>query len=64
MCLRGCLHADARVRPPVVVEGDERGYALPCVLNALEALLAVDDLRLENAVHTLGYGIVGGLVLK
>ena len=57
------LHADAGMRTPVVVEADEGGYALPCVLKALEAALAVYDLRLEDSVHTLGDGVVGGLVV-
>ena len=63
MCLRRRLHADAGVRAGVVVEGNEAGYALPCILVRLEALLAVDDLRLEYAVHTLCYGVVSGLVV-
>ena len=63
MCLRGSLHADAGVRAGVVVEGDEAGYALQCVLVRLEALLAVDHLRLQDAVHTLGNGVVSGLVV-
>ena len=63
MCLRGGFHADAGMRPLLVVEADERADALPCVLQALEAALAVDDLGLEDAVHTLGYGVVRGLVV-
>ena len=63
MSLRGRLHADAGVRTGIVVEGNEGGYALQCVLVRLEALLAVDDLRLEYAVHTLCYGVVSGLVV-
>jgi len=46
-----------------VIEGNESGYALQCVLVRLKALLAVDYLRLEYAVHTLRYGVVGGLVV-
>ena len=63
MCLRGSLHADTGVRTGVVVEGDEPGYALPCILDALEAMFAIDDLRLQDAVHTLGYGVVSGFVV-
>ena len=63
MCLRRSLHADAGVWSCVVVEGDKAGYALQCVLVRLEALLAVDYLRLEYAVHTLGNSVVGGLVV-
>ena len=63
MGLRRCLHADAGVRAGFVVEGDKAGYALQCVLVRLEALLAVDDLSLEYAVHTLGYDVVGRLVV-
>ncbi len=51
------------MRACVVVEADEAGYALQRVVIRLEAFLAVDDLGLENAVHTLCNGIVGGLVV-
>ena len=58
MCLRRSLHTDAGVRTGFVVEDNETGYALQCVLIRLEALLTVDDLGLEYAVHTLSYGII------
>jgi len=63
MSLRGGLHADTGVWAGVVIEGDEAGYALQCVMVRLEAFLAVDHLRLEDAVHTLCNGVVGGLVI-
>ena len=63
MCLGRCLHADAGVRAGFVVEADETGYALQCILIRLEALLTVDDLSLEYAVHTLSYGVVGRFVV-
>ena len=63
VCLRGCLHADAGMRSAVVIEGDEGGDALTCVADALEAMLAIDDLGLEDAVHTLCDGVVRGLVV-
>ena len=63
MCHRWCLHADAGVRPLVVVEAYEGGDTLTCVQNGLEVSLAVDDLSLEDTVHTLCYGIVSGLVV-
>ena len=63
VCLRRGLHADAGVRAGFVVEGDETGDALQCILVRLEALLTVDDLGLEYAVHTLGYGIIGWFVV-
>ena len=47
----------------VVVEGDETGYTLQRVLVRLEAPLAVDDLGLQYAVHTLRYGVVRRLVV-
>ena len=53
MSLSGSLHADAGVWAGVVIEGDEAGYTLQRILVRLEALLAVDHLRLEDAVHTL-----------
>ena len=63
MSLSGSLHADAGVWAGVVIEGDEAGYALQCILVRLEALLAVDHLRLEDAVHTLCDSVVCGLVV-
>ena len=63
MCLGRGLHADAGVRAGFVVEGDETGDALQCILVRLETLLTVDDLGLEYAVHTLGYGIIGWFVV-
>ena len=51
------------MRAGVVVEADEAGYALLCVVARLEAFLAVDDLGLEDAVHTLCDGVVGGFVV-
>ena len=63
MSLRGSLHADTGVWTSVVIEGDEAGYALQCVMVRLEAFLTIDHLRLEDAVHTLCNGIVGGLVI-
>ena len=51
------------MRSVVVVEADESFNAYQCVLEALEAALAVDDLRLESAVHTFCDGVVRGLVV-
>ena len=59
---RGDFHSDAGMRALVVVEADEGGDALTCVPDGLEAPLAVDDLCLEDAVHTLCNGVVRGLV--
>ena len=63
MYLRGRLHADAGMWAGVVVECDKAGYTLQRVLIRLEASLAVDDLGLEDAVHTFCDGIVRGLVV-
>ena len=63
MSLRGSLHADTGVWAGVVIEGDEAGYTIQRILVRLEALLAVDHLRLEYAVHTLRNSIVSGLVV-
>ena len=60
---RGRLHADAGVRALVVVEADEGGDTLTCVLDGLEAPLAVDDLCLQYTVHTLCNGVVSWLVV-
>lgn len=60
---RWCLHTDAGVRAPVVVEADKGGDALACVIDGLETSLAVDDLGLEDAVHTLRYGVVRGIAV-
>ena len=60
---RGRLHAYAGVRALVVVEADEGGDALTCVLDGLEAPLAIDDLCFQYAVHTLCNGVVRGLVV-
>ena len=51
------------MRPLIVVEINERRDALPGVVDVLEAMLTVNDLRLESAVHTLCDGIVRGLVI-
>ena len=63
MYLCGCLHADAVVRTGVVIEEDEAGYALQRIPVRLKAAFTVDDLRLEDAVHALCNGVVGGLVI-
>ena len=63
MHLRGCLHADTVVRTGVIIEEDEARDTLQRVLIRLEAAFAVDDLRLEDAVHTLCNGVVSGLVV-
>ncbi len=63
MHLRRHLHAYAVVRTLLVVELDEAREALLCVLDGLETALAVDYLRLEDAVHALRYGVVCGLVV-
>ena len=47
----------------VVVEGDEARYTLQRVLIRFEAPLAVDNLSLENTVHTLCDGVVRRLVV-
>ena len=60
---RGGFHSDAGMRALVVVEADEGGDALTCVPDGLEAPLAVDDLCLEDAVHTLCNGVVRGFVV-
>ena len=53
MSLRGSLHADAGVRAGVVIEGYEAGYAIQRILVRLEALLAVDYLRLEYCLFLI-----------
>ena len=63
MSLSGSLHADAGVWAGVVIEGDEAGYTLQRILVRLEALLAVDHLRLEDAVYTLCNSIVCRLIV-
>ena len=63
MSLRGRLHADTGVWTGIVVEGDEAGYALQRILVRLEALLTVDNLRLENAVYTLRNSVVRRFVV-
>ena len=63
MSLRGSLHADAGVWAGVVIEGDEAGYTLQRIMVRLEALLAVDHLRLEDAVNTLRNSVISGLVV-
>ena len=57
------LVSDAPVRPVLVVEADEGGYALRCVFYGLEATLPVDHLCLQDAIHTLCNGIVRRLVV-
>ena len=51
------------MRASVVIEGDETGYALQRILVRLEALLTVDYLRLEDAVHTLRNSVISGFVV-
>ena len=61
--LRGCLHADAVVRTGVIIEEDEAGDTFQCIPVRLKAAFTVDDLRLEDAVHTLCDGVVSGFVV-
>jgi len=63
MSLSGSLHADAGVWAGVVIEGDEAGYTLQRIMVRLEALLAVDHLRLEDAVNTLRNSVISGFVV-
>lgn len=51
------------MRTLLVVETDESGDAAIGILYALESVLAIDDLGLQYAVDTLGYGIVCWLVI-
>ena len=51
------------MRTGVIVEEDEARDTLQRVLIRLEAAFAVDDLRLEDAVHALCNGVVSGLVV-
>lgn len=61
--LRGCLHADAVVRTGVIIEEDKAGYALQRIPVRLKAAFTVDDLRLEDAVHTLRNSVISGFVI-
>ena len=57
------LVADAHVGAPVVVEVNVALYHPVCVLKGVEALLTVDTFHLYLPVDTLGYGVVGGIIV-
>ena len=65
VCLRGYFHSDACMRTAVVVEDDEEGETLMCVVYGLETLLSVYDLGLENGVYAdlTALGIYQGFTL-
>lgn len=61
---RGSLHADAHVRPAVVVDVDEFGNALPGFPKVFKTvLLDIDALCLYSSVYTLCNGVVSRLVV-
>jgi len=60
----GCLQSDAVVKALAVVEVDKSSYLLQSLLKRLKtSVLTVYALILDNAVHTLCKGVVGGLVV-
>lgn len=48
---------------PVVVEVNVALYHPVCMLKGVEALLTVDTFHLYLPVDTLGYGVVGGIIV-
>ena len=58
-----CLVIKAHVRTPVVIEPDVPSNDLPGLFGGIELPAPVDAFRLDNAVDTLGYGIIGRLVV-
>ena len=63
MHLTGRLHPDAVMWPLLVVETDKFTDATIGLLIALVSTFPVYDLRLEDTVHTLSYGIVSRFVV-
>lgn len=63
MSLRRDLVANASMRSLLIVELDKLSNTLLCILDALEAMFSVDDLRLQNTIHTFCYGIVRRLIV-
>ena len=61
--LRWCLVTDAHMRTGVVIEMDETGYGLMCLLERWELLLWMDILCLYYTISTLRYRIVRRLVV-
>lgn len=60
----GSLHADAHMRPTVVVKVDKLRNLTFRVLPVLETLrLDIDPLCLDGSVHPLRHGVVGGPVV-
>ena len=60
----GSLHADAHMRPPVVVKVDKLRNLTFCVLPFLETLRPdIDPLCLDGSVHPFRHGIVGETVV-
>ena len=60
----GSLQSDAVVRALAVVEVDKSSYMLQSLLKRLETpVLTIFALTLDDAVHALCEGVVGGLVV-
>ena len=60
----GGLVSDAHVGALAVVKADEASDVLAGLVNRGEApCLTIDALALDDAVHPLRYGVVGGLVV-
>ena len=51
------------MRTPVVIEPDVPSNDLPGLFGGIELPAPVDAFRLDNAVDTLSYGIIGRLVI-
>ena len=56
------LVAEAHVRPEVIVEMDIAAYYVPGLLRRIEKP-PVDAFGLDDAIDTLGHGVVRGLVV-
>ena len=61
--LRWRLVTDAHMRTRVVIEMDETGYGLLCLLKRLELLLWIDIFCLYYTIATFRYRVVRGLVV-
>ena len=57
------LHPDAPMWTLVIIEVYEQGYPFTGIINGLETVLAIDNLRLEYTVYTLCNSVVGRLVI-
>ena len=57
------LHPDAPMWMLVIIEVYEQGYPFTGIINGLETVLAIDNLRLEYTVYTLCNSVVGRLVI-